>query len=1047
MKPIKLVMSAFGPYAGQAELDFRAFGGQGLFLITGDTGAGKTTVFDAIAFALFGETSGMVRTVESLRSDFATPQTKTYVKLAFVHRRKEYMITRNPRYERPKKNGDGVTTETADAVLQLPDGCVVTGHRDVSTKVEELLGVNYKQFKQIAMIAQGEFLQLLLADSRERGEIFRRVFGTELYQAVQRLLKDREREARRRCESSEQSILQYIAGIACSESEQGCKLSAAREAVTIHSAEDIRNDLRALIQEDVVLRDDLRLQVGALDKALAAQIAVIAQAEYINRAFADLEAVQARRRVLFEQEKVCQKQRRAIQDAEKARNTVAPLEAEYLRNQVDVRQLTDRILMLEEEIRVQAQELDAAQATYRSEAKKSPVRDKLAAAIERLTEMLPQYDAADQLEEEMQRLVAVQNAAQAALDMLRQQKDELIVRKDALQREGEQLADVEARDAVCKQAARQIEMRVTGLLELREKLEKLDALREESARLQQEFATAETAFQAENANYTAKEIAFLREQAGVLAVSLCEGEPCPVCGSITHPKKAQLATDAPSEAELRGLRKQTEQARQSMQQRSERAAEKRAEISSASEQLKQMACASFPGNESDTMLKGLVDRIEAALSDSGRAKDENDAEELVLQAQAARKKQCREQLDTTERALRANEEAIAQADQQVRAVAGALAARGGERKALRDTLEYDNRGAAFVKIEEWTTTLNAMKEAYRQADETYHILNNRIETGKALIAELKKRQALARQDEQRAGEVYILAVSECGFADEEAYHIACKTADEIEELRRKTEQYQKDTDAAEQDLLRLMGETNGKKKQDIEWLQTEKRRMEQEKHRLEGSAQALTARLGVNEPIAKRLDKAMREASAGQREYLLLSDLSKTANGELAGKQKLAFEQYVQAFYFNRILCQTNTRLSAMTNHRFELLRREEAADLRAQAGLEIDVMDNYTGRVRSVKSLSGGESFKASLALALGLSDVIQSHAGGVEVDTLFIDEGFGALDTESLEQAIQTLAGLAAGNRLVGIISHVSELKERIDRQVIIRKSSEGSTIEVIA
>lgn len=303
MKPLKVVMSAFCPYAGRTELDLSAFGGQGLFLITGDTGAGKTTIFDAVAFALFGEASGCTRTADTLRSDFAEPNTKTYVELTFLHKDKIYFITRNPRYERPKKSGDGVTIENSDATLQLPDGDVITGYRDVTAKIVELLGINYRQFKQIAMIAQGEFLQLLLADSKERGDIFRRVFNTDLYQTTQRLLKDSEHESKKRCESIEQSILQYISGIACPESEQGQILSAKIGTVTIHTAEDILTELQALITADTTLRDNLKQQADKLDKDLAAQIAIITQAQYINQAFADLKIAQEKQKSLTERQR------------------------------------------------------------------------------------------------------------------------------------------------------------------------------------------------------------------------------------------------------------------------------------------------------------------------------------------------------------------------------------------------------------------------------------------------------------------------------------------------------------------------------------------------------------------------------------------------------------------------------------------------------------------------------------------------------------------------------------------------------------------------
>ncbi|MFZ7101507.1 MAG: SbcC/MukB-like Walker B domain-containing protein [Peptococcaceae bacterium] len=338
------------------------------------------------------------------------------------------------------------------------------------------------------------------------------------------------------------------------------------------------------------------------------------------------------------------------------------------------------------------------------------------------------------------------------------------------------------------------------------------------------------------------------------------------------------------------------------------------------------------------------------------------------------------------------------------------------------------------------------KGAFRQAEEAYHALKNKLEGNQTILSDQKKRLTDTIQTKQEALAAYIKKLSECDFPNEEAYHNALKTESEISELKYFIEQYRNEVQDVKQDLRRLTKETENKQKQDMEQLEAAKQKLDQEKRQADESIQALIARLGTNEPIAKALGRANSDAAAYQQKYLLLSNLSKTANGELTGKQKLAFEQYVQASYFNQILIEANKRLKIMTNSRFELLRKEDAADLRSQTGLEIDVLDHYTGRIRSVKSLSGGESFKASLSLALGLSDVIQSYTGGVEIDILFIDEGFGALDAESLEQAVQTLVGLAAGNRLVGIISHVSELKERIDRQVVIRKSSSGSSIQLI-
>ncbi|WP_368292826.1 AAA family ATPase [Dehalobacter sp. TBBPA1] len=1047
MKPLKVVMSAFCPYAGRTELDLAAFGGQGLFLITGDTGAGKTTIFDAIAFALFGEVSGCTRTVDTLRSDFAEPNAKTYVEFTFLHKDKMYSITRNPRYERPKKSGDGVTTENSDATLQLPDGDIITGYRDVTVEIVELLGINYRQFKQIAMIAQGEFLQLLLADSKERGDIFRRVFNTDLYQTAQRLLKDSERESKKRCESIEQSIFQYISGIACPESEQGQILSAKIGTATIHTAEDILSELQALITVDTTLRDSLKQQVDKLDKDLASQIAIIMQAQYINQAFYDLKIVQEKRNALIERQGEHNVQKKMLQDAEKALYIVSRLEAAFLREQEAEQKLTQSIMALDIEIQAQIKDLETVQTAYQAEKEKEPEREKLASAIDRLTKMLPQYEASELLERELEKLTEKQSAVCAALGELQQQKADFLEQKNNLNQELERLADIEAKAAVCEQEAKQLQATQSGLLDLQDSLSRLSKLQSESARLQQQFTSAQGAFQIVNTVYMEKETAFFREQAGLLAASLEDGNPCPVCGSTVHPNKATLGADAPIEAELNELKQKSDLARQNMQEASEQSAAKLAEVKLAREQLVHAAGAYFPDVDKSIMQEQLATLIESALAESRQKKKENDDQYLQLKKQVSRKNQSKEQLASLEGSLKTNEEATTQNEQQKNNIISDIASKTGELKVLKSSLEYADRQQAVASIEEWTGNLNSLKEAFRQAEEAYHALQNKLEGNQTLLCDQRERLSNTIQTKQQALAAYTKKLSECDFPNEEAYHSALKTESEISELKHSIDQYQNEVQAVEQDLRRLFKETENKQKQDMEQLEAAKQKLEQEKRKADESIRTLIARLGTNEPIAKALSRAISDAAIYQQEYLLLSNLSKTANGELGGKQKLAFEQYVQASYFNQILIEANKRLKIMTNSRFELLRREDAADLRAQTGLEIDVLDHYTGRIRSVKSLSGGESFKASLSLALGLSDVIQSYAGGVEIDTLFIDEGFGALDTESLEQAMQTLIGLAAGNRLVGIISHVSELKERIDRQVVIMKSNRGSSINLIS
>lgn len=1046
MKPLKVIMSAFGPYATRTELDLAPFDGRGLFLITGDTGAGKTTIFDAIAFALFGEASGSIRSADTLRSDFADPNTMTYVELTFLHRNRTYTINRNPRFERPKKNGEGVTTENADATLLMPNGERMSGYREVTAKIVDLLGITCQQFKQIAMIAQGEFLQLLLADSKDRGDIFRRVFNTELYQIVQRLLKESERVAKKRCDDIGQSILQYISGITYPEDEQGLNLSIKMNAATIHNAPDILADLQALIKADESLRDISKRQSSEIEKTIAAQIELITHAQYINQAFNDLDAVkQAQNDLAMRADKNSQL-KKVMQKAEMALSSVKPLEAAYLREKGAEEGLIQSIAELDAEIMSQTDIQKYLLASFEAEQQKEPDREKLTSTIDQLAKFLPKYKEAEALENAIKQLNDKQGFLISELKNLQQQKSDTVEQKNLLSTEIEGYADVEVGLSSCEHDKNALEETRLGLSRLQKDLLGLKALQTDRSRIQKQFLNLEASFTAINSDYLEKEAAFFHEQAGIMASSLIDGEPCPVCGSTSHPSKAVPAANAPSEAELQKAKQLSSDAREKMQDASEKAAAKKAEIELAQEHLVQSAKVYFPDTDEHVELEPLSEIIKSSIEDCAKRLAKNDQKYAQLQEKVERKRQCKTQLDLLEQALRKNEVATIENERQRNEVVPALATKTGTFKELRSSLEYPDQRQAAAALEQWTNDLNLMKKALQNAEGAYHSHTTKLESNKALLVNLTEQLKAATKLKEQALALYSNKLIECNFLDEKDYHDALKTESEIKELKLAIEQYLDAVKSVEQDLQRLSNETENKQRQDIEQLESVKQDLEQKKHNVDEQTQEAMSRLSINEPIDKALQKSITDSANYQQEYLLISNLSKTANGELAGKQKLAFEQYVQASYFNQILFEANKRLKIMTNNRFELLRKEEAADLRSQTGLEIDVLDNYTGRRRSVKSLSGGESFKASLSLALGLSDVIQSYAGGVEIDTLFIDEGFGSLDAESLEQAIQILGSLVAGNRLVGIISHVSELKERIDRQIVIHKSNSGSVLSVI-
>ncbi|MEG1595772.1 MAG: SMC family ATPase [Lachnospiraceae bacterium] len=1044
MKPLKIVMSAFGPYANKVELDFSSFGGQGVFLITGDTGAGKTTIFDAIAFALYGLASGMVRGVETLRSDFAEPGVKTYVELSFLHQRKLYTITRNPRYERPKKNGEGTTRENADAVLQLPNGDIVTGSKEVTGRIEEIMGINYVQFKQITMIAQGEFLQLLLADSKTRGDIFRRIFNTELYQNTQRMLKEKEKEAKRRCEQTKQGILQYMTGIMLGDKEGYPCLLEKGQPESIYRLEEITEELQSLILEDQTLLRDNKSKLQQLEQQLQKQIHEITQAEYTNKAIGEFSEVQKRMEALEAQKQEWQEKKEWISDLEKALLRVAPLEKEFQREKKNQEELKDAIVLQETERKTRAEELERLREVYQQECSRDGEREKLAYAIENLTTTLSRYERLEAGEREVQTMESRQKALESQLEAYEQQQLSLVGQKNALAGELEELAEVELLLAEVSGEERELELQREKLLYWQECILQTGKLREESAALQQRFLKSDSDYEKVSQLYGEMETAFFREQAGILASDLQEGAPCPVCGSREHPRKAKPAAAAPTEAELQREKKKCQEAGEQRKLLSQESASKLTEFQLSGKQLMDKAAELFPGKNIENTLQAFRETAEKALQLVKENLQIKKKEWLLLGKKQERKKQVKIQLDGIEESMEHNREQINQTEKENQVLAQSLSGRRGELQSQREGLDYANKKMAEAAIEEWTHKCNKMKADRKRTEEEFYARESSLKSCERLLVDQKRRLEEGTAAKQKAEAFFTEQLQSCGFT-QERYEQLIQTRAQLEELRLEQENYRQEVKETKQRSERLQLEIAGKESQNITRLLEEKAETEEQKRQLNDEIQVVVTRLGMNEPTQKQLVKQKEEAKEQQDQYLLLSNLSRTANGELSGREKLAFEQYVQASYFEQILSQANKRLKIMTNGRFALLRRENPEDLRSQTGLEMNVLDQYTGRIRSVKSLSGGESFKASLSLALGLSQVIQSYAGGVEVDTLFIDEGFGALDAESLEQAVQTLAGLTDGNRMVGIISHVAELKERIDRQIIVTKSPTGSMVSL--
>ncbi|MBQ8319707.1 MAG: SMC family ATPase [Clostridia bacterium] len=920
MRPIRLTVSAFGPYAGECTLQMDELGKSGLYLITGDTGAGKTTVFDAIAYALFGEPSGSVREVSSLRSKYAAAETPTFVELVFEYAEKRYRVRRNPDYERPAKRGGGMASEKAAAELWLPSGDVIVKPTEVNAKIKEILGVDRNQFLQIAMIAQGDFLKLLLAKTEERQKIFRQIFKTEPYLKLQDRLKAEYNELYRAYETQSSGVKQYINGIVADEN------SALYSRLVLAKTGELTTEecialLKAFISEDEAGMSALNEQLTAVESGL----------EKVNE---------------------------RLGKAEARRNAEERLAGAKERLTLAQGAAAERLLL------------------WDTEKKKIPLRTELERQAAVTGAELPKYEQAAAVKAAFER-------AFAAAASLEENKQAIAKKREAvaaeIEKDKEESRLLLSANDLAKEYAIEVERlfeRKKRVNELLSSVEMYFSLQEEYAAVKEKYKAAREIFTVLSAEYERNYAAFLDAQAGILASDLKAGEPCPVCGSSTHPCPAQKHFSAPSEAELKTAKTREEVKRKELETLSALLGEKKARAEGEFARIEKEMKELLPGVELDGGYERLQEELE-------RVAAKENAARITLRAEEKRAEQKRildEKLPEKERildGLKNEENGILERIAAVKAEAASLQKQAEQ---LKKSLPFSSLEEAKRETEKLLAQAKALLEGYERAERAKTDAEKEVERLRFGIAQLEEqlKGALDVNEESLTGEKRIL-------------------------LEKKTE--------------------------------------------LTSGRQTLATRISSNRAALENILEKGAELAATEKRLTWVRTLSLTANGNLAGKEKVMLETYVQTTYFDRIIDRANTRLMVMTGAQYELKRRKTAENNRSQSGLELDVIDHYNGTTRSVKTLSGGESFKASLSLALGLSDEIQSSAGGIRLDTMFVDEGFGSLDDESLSQAIKALTGLTEGNKLVGIISHVSELKERIDKQIVVTKdAATGSRARII-
>ena len=921
MRPLKLTLSAFGPYAGKTDFDFDKLGTGGLYLITGDTGAGKTTIFDAITYALYGDPSGNNREVSMFRSKYADLETPTFVKLTFKYKDNEYVVKRNPEYERASQRGSGVTKQTAGVELTLPDGKILTKTKEVDTAIKNIMGIDKNQFCQIAMIAQGDFLKLLLAPTKERIEIFRHIFKTKLYSDLQNKLKQEASSLDNNCLQIMQSITQYIAGINCDESSLYC-LQVSKAKNNELPIDECMSLLKKLLADDSQSEEETAEKILSIEKQADTIKLNIQQGESISRA-----------KVLIEQ-------------------TQALLE------------------------KLSSEKITLA-AALDDENKRSVEIEKLTKDSATISAQLPEYDELSQKQTALAKNISLieqnnltLNKAKTDIDTLKSQIESLNAEAKTLEKCGEQ-------KIILENNILSLNDRLSKLQQLLQSMEALKKNHEEHKKAVQIYKERQANVDSLDASYKSGHQLYLDAQAGILAENLKENMPCPVCGSLSHPKKASKPVDVPTKDELDALQNRISAANKEVEMASQTAGKLNGAI-----------------NEK---MESTLTSIKELLGDINMNSATDIAKENISELQAK----------------------IKSINSEIKQLSKNISRKNSIEKILPQSTK---------RLEELQDSINTISNTVTTYTSENKAIEERIESLKSKLLFSSKLEA----------DTKIKSNNDTVLKIQKAIELATKRLNECNEKLA----------SATATKVELSKQLEGKEEINLENEKNKLYELESNIKTLRAYKEEIHSRIVNNQSNYKNINLKSDELIEAEKQYAVVKSLSDTANGNITGKDKIMLETYIQMHYFDRIISRANARLVIMTGGQYDLVRRKEAASKMGQSGLDLDVIDHYNGTERSVKSLSGGESFKASLALALGLSDEIQSSAGGIQLDTMFIDEGFGSLDEDSLSQAMNALASLASSNKLIGIISHVGELKQKIDKQIIVKKDKTGgSRAEIIA